>query len=348
MEVVIDVGANKGEFALEILAKNPEILVLAIEPIPELCAEIRSVAAGMKRLSDIEVRCCAVDAQERTAQFHVADHADHGVSSLLSLSKPEIEQDDYWKTRGDLYFDKTIQVEVRRLDKILSQLDVDRIPFVKIDVQGLDIQVLHSMGEYLKCVDAGMLEITSTLDKRLYQGEEYDLHRALNALDEMGFQPYSIKPNDPASNEFNLFFCRRGLDIRALEQRLRLAEVPLYSAKDYWHAPSACYRPLQEMDVSLLQSRIGELDTEIARLNLHNDQSHVHIERQNLVIEMQQRRAEQAESEALIQQQRAEQAEQQLTIIYLSRSWAVTRPLRFFSRMLMKLMKRKTKGEERS
>jgi FkbM family methyltransferase len=330
--VIIDVGANEGAFVLEILDKNPNVFVLAIEPIPELCAQIRAKALEIGRSTDVEVLTCAVDMQERQAEFNVAVHADQGVSSLLNLSDSEIQKDDYWKTRSDLYFDKKIQVQVRRLDNILSELGISHVSFVKIDVQGLDVQVLRSMGEYLSRVDCGMLEITSTLGKRLYEGEEYDLRRALNDLEVMGFEVYSIKPNDPASNEFNIFFCRKGVDYKQLEQTLSLPLVQLYSGKNYWHAPSAQYRPLQEADVAKLQGRISELDVEVSRLERAIHELNELIEQQKCSLNV--------EVHASSYERSAQQAEQKLAAVYASKSWAVTRPMRFAVGMVRKLLGR--------
>lgn len=40
--MIVDVGANFGEFAIEMAKRNPNQLVIAIEPIPDLCMKINT------------------------------------------------------------------------------------------------------------------------------------------------------------------------------------------------------------------------------------------------------------------------------------------------------------------
>lgn len=305
-KLVIDVGANKGDFSLDIIARNPTVRVLAIEPIPKLCSGILERAEKLGVNENIEVLECAVDTEEREAHFNVADHADLGVSSLLSFAESDIRNDVYWNVRDDLYFDKTIPVHVRRLDNILKERSVDNISFIKIDAQGLDVNVLQSLGEYLLKTDAGMLEVPSTLSTRLYIDEQYDLQRALNYLDEMGFKPYAIKPNDHSSNEFNVFFCKKEISPNVVEENLSLHGIPLYDGKHFWHAPSSQYKPVQEMDVESLLEKISQLD----------------------------KKSQYLESESVKHKARAQLAEQKLDIFYNSLSWKLTKPLRMLKRLV--------------
>ena len=237
MDLIIDVGANSGEFGLDVALRNSGVEVLAIEPIPELCEQIET-KAFQSQLRNVKVSRLAIAADEQTSLFHVTDRADQGVSSLLDFDHESINRDDYWKNRQDLHFDRTITVDVKRLDSLPEVAAANRIRFIKIDAQGMDLQVLESLGRYLPRVEAGMLEVPATLEFRLYAQECNDLNSTTNRLLELGFQVYAVKPNDHASNEFNLFFCRVGLDHHVIEQELHLRGVRLYDGKHYWHSPS--------------------------------------------------------------------------------------------------------------
>lgn len=236
-DVVIDVGANQGGFALEVAARNPELQVISFEPIPQLSEQIVALARA-RELFNVVVLPMAIDAAERTAVFHVADHADLGVSSLLELDHVRIARDEYWSTRQDLYFDSTIDVAVTRLDSVPTVIHAGRIRFIKIDAQGVDLAVLESLGAQLGRVDAGMLEVPATRDSRLYANEAHDLQSATLRLIELGFRIYAIKPNDHASNEFNVYFCRPDVDHQEVERALQLRGIQLYDGKHFWHEPS--------------------------------------------------------------------------------------------------------------
>lgn len=269
-DLVIDVGANRGEFAIEVAARNPELQVLAVEPIPELCAAIGE-AARARGAERVTVACCAIDAVERTAEFHVADHADQGVSSLLAFDAEGLRADEYWRQRDDMHFERAIETAVRRLDGLPEVAAAARIRFVKIDAQGVDLAVLESLGAHLARTQAGMLEVPATRRTRLYAGESHDLHSATSRLRELGFTVHAIKPNDPAANEFNVFFCREGLDPAAVESGLRLRGVPLYDGKHFWHLPAPRLYPEAMVAPDAWLGRLAQVEAALqaAHARLH-------------------------------------------------------------------------------
>jgi FkbM family methyltransferase len=264
-DLVLDVGANRGDFGLEVAARNPDILVLAFEPIPQLRADIAAAAAarGLGNLTTIQA---AADAHPRTATFHVADHEDLGVSSLLEFDSLSISNDEYWTTRKDLYFDHAIEVDVVRLDSVPAVQQAERIRFIKIDAQGVDMPALESLGDLLMRVEAGVLEVPSTHESRMYVNEAYDLQSAMNRLQELGFRTYAIKPNDHATKEVNLFFCRHDVDWRRTERELGLRGIPLYDGKHFWHSPSDRLMPdIALADQERVLARLETVEGALAR-----------------------------------------------------------------------------------
>ena len=257
-DLVIDVGANLGGFALEVAERNPAMHVLAFEPIPSLCFQLRARAVE-RSINNLTVLQLAVDANERTAIFHIANHADQGVSSLLDFDAESVATDEYWRTRTDLYFEHEIDVSVTRLDSVLEIHAADRIRFIKIDAQGVDLAVLESLGTLLGQTEAGMLEVPATIKAKLYAQETHDLHTVITRLHDLGFCVYAIKPNDHASNEFNVFFCRRDLNPQDIEAALHLRGIQLYDGKHYWHAPSDRLRP--DGDLAEIQHVLERLRT---------------------------------------------------------------------------------------
>ncbi len=264
-DLVIDVGANQGDFALEVAARNPAVGVLAFEPIPQLCANI-AAAAEKRRLDNLAALPLAVDERARTTRFHVAAHDDFGVSSLLELDHASIGRDEYWKDRKDLYVDHAIEVSVVRLDSIPAIQQAERIRFIKIDAQGVDLPALESLGEYLPRAEAGVLEVPAIRESRLYADELHDLHSVTSRLLALGFRIYAIKPNDHASREFNLFFCRHNLDWREMESALHLRGIHLYDGKHFWRSPASQLTPDAALsDMRRVVERLAVVDSALAR-----------------------------------------------------------------------------------
>ncbi|OBT15793.1 hypothetical protein A9266_20995 [Vibrio tasmaniensis] len=262
---IIDIGANHGEFALEIAKRNRSHHIVAIEPVGVLGLRIKE-KARCNTIDNIEVIECAIDEIERVATLNMSTHSDWGVSSLLNFDEEKLK-DEYWKTRDDMYFDEQIEVPVRRLSTLCEELEVSqerRIDFIKIDAQGLDLQVLMSAGEYIQFIDAGMLEVSANTSLGLYKDEAYNMQSVLNWLDCNGFSVYYIKPNDPASNEFNIYFIRKGNDYLKLEEQLSLRGVNIYDGKFYWHFSSPSLLSI-EHDYHILNNELISVKAELSK-----------------------------------------------------------------------------------
>eukprot|EP01029_Cantina_marsupialis_P000722 TRINITY_DN10505_c0_g3_i1.p1 TRINITY_DN10505_c0_g3~~TRINITY_DN10505_c0_g3_i1.p1 ORF type:complete len:232 (-),score=11.82 TRINITY_DN10505_c0_g3_i1:319-945(-) len=168
-----------------------------------------------------------------------------------------------------MYFDATQDVEVKPLSMILSEYNVgpeNRVAFIKIDTQGLDLEVLLSAGHYIQYIDAGMLEVSINTDLGLYFEEENDLTNVLAWLKENDFKPYKLKPNDHASNEFNLYFCKNSLNSDEIEKTLSLRGIDLYDGKFYWHFPSPKLLSIEEEYQNLIQENNNNR-SKLANLN---------------------------------------------------------------------------------
>ncbi|MEN4804604.1 FkbM family methyltransferase [Pantoea agglomerans] len=268
-DIIIDVGANFGGFSLEIAERNPTYNVYAIEAEPNLAAQLNENATN-NGLENHKVINCAVNEEEGDFQFYVSELGDHGTSSLLPFSQDNITHDEYWKDRNDLHHSKSVVVHAMPLEKILDEISFNNVAFIKIDVQGLDLAVLKSSGSYLNRIQAGMLEVPSVLSKSLYDNTSEDLMSALEFLKESGFSVYAVKPNDPAANEFNVFFVKNGLDYKEIEEKLNLLNFHFYDGKHFWHAPSHKLEN-PEQHILNLNEVVSSLSQEVESLKLKVD-----------------------------------------------------------------------------
>lgn len=99
---------------------------LLIEPSPALCDQLRRHRPQSKVL---EVACGPPGAPSR-ARFHLAQNPLH--SSL-----------DVGRTDFAPKIDRSIEVDVKTLDRIIDETDTGPIDFVSIDVEGLQYEVLQ-------------------------------------------------------------------------------------------------------------------------------------------------------------------------------------------------------------
>jgi FkbM family methyltransferase len=127
--VAIDVGAHSGDVLRGILRIAPDGHHVAFEPLPNMAAALRS------SFPDVDVRELALSDSTGTASFvHVVN--DPAYSGLKERTYPA--------GSGDAL--QQVTVKLARLDDEIGDLEPD---FIKIDVEGAELQVLRGAVETL-------------------------------------------------------------------------------------------------------------------------------------------------------------------------------------------------------
>jgi hypothetical protein len=116
----------------------------------------------------------------------------------------------HWTSqRKDIqYSGISYEVETTRLDTFIEEYGLqDRtIDYLYIDAQGVDLQVLQSLGKYIKNVKEGVLETVKDPQKSIYTNQLSTLATVENFLNENGFKITKVENNDPTNFEFNVYF----------------------------------------------------------------------------------------------------------------------------------------------
>ncbi|MEO0412395.1 MAG: FkbM family methyltransferase [Pseudomonadota bacterium] len=163
---VIDVGANKGQFSLAVKALFPSCVIHAFEPL-DGAAELYKALFGPD--PSVTLHRLALGANAGNATLHVASREDS--SSLLAITGNQ--------TRAYGIKAKTeAQVQIKRLDAALNIAALPRPRFLKIDVQGTELEVLKGVGA-LNEIDFIYVELSFVAlyrDQALFE----DVHAFLN------------------------------------------------------------------------------------------------------------------------------------------------------------------------
>lgn len=141
--VVVDVGANKGQFALAVRSFQPQARVLSFEPLSGPLGKLRAVFANDDH---VETYQCCLGSSSGEFEFNVSKRDDS--SSLLKMSERQVA--NYPGTE----LDRTQKVQVRRLDEVLSAPMLQGAALLKIDVQGFELEVLKGCGDLLNLFSA--------------------------------------------------------------------------------------------------------------------------------------------------------------------------------------------------
>jgi FkbM family methyltransferase len=139
---IFEIGANYAQDA-EFLRKSFELSekdIYVFEPHPQIFAEIRK----MYNFNAFEI---AVSNQNGRAQFNAIDvenneYQNSGISSLrdgLTTNEKNFIQ---------------VDVEMTRMDSFMQKHNLHAIDFLKLDVEGMNYEVLEGFGSYLKNIKA--------------------------------------------------------------------------------------------------------------------------------------------------------------------------------------------------
>lgn len=128
---VVDIGANRGQFALVAARCFPEAKIVSFEPLPGPARVFRSVFAGNIRVTLFEA---AVGPQAERCEMHISARDDS--SSLLPISAL---QSEIFPGTAEV---STFEVSVAPLDAFIRPEQLADPAMLKLDVQGFEYQVL--------------------------------------------------------------------------------------------------------------------------------------------------------------------------------------------------------------
>jgi FkbM family methyltransferase len=161
--LIIDCGSNIGLSIIYFKTLFPQSKVIGFEPDPEIHGLLRSNLDAFK-LKDIDARNEAVWIKDETLVFKKGYLEGHIVDA-------------------DSNEKNTIQVKATRLRDLLSQFE--EIDFLKIDIEGAELEVLEDCAEYLPRVKNLFIEFHNNGGRYLPE-----LTRILSVLENKGFAYY--------------------------------------------------------------------------------------------------------------------------------------------------------------
>lgn len=169
LRTVLDVGANRGQFALIASRRWPEASLVCFEPLPEPRRALKRVLRNHQRLRVVDG---ALSDHRGSGQMHVSRAEDS--SSLLPITERQVAAFPGTEEVG------TLEVRIGRLDEEIQPGTFERPAVLKIDVQGSELAVLKGATGLLADLDAVLIECSFA---ELYAGQALadDVIRFLHA-----------------------------------------------------------------------------------------------------------------------------------------------------------------------
>jgi len=136
-DIVLDIGANTGEFIINAKKTFPSARIIAFEPVESCFIKLKD-RFGDK--SNITLYNVALGSENKKGAIFVSDF-----SPSSSIVRPE----------GNY---KTEEISIKRLDEYLDILKGENKVFIKIDVEGFELEVLKGAESFLQRADWIYLE----------------------------------------------------------------------------------------------------------------------------------------------------------------------------------------------
>jgi len=177
--VVLDVGAHAGQFTKLLARLAPEGRVYAIEP-GSYARSILRTAIWARRLSNVAIVPVALGAEKRLERLNIPVKASGAVG--FGLSHFGAAEQRWPRVATELVAQTTI-------DDLVAALTLDRLDFIKADIEGGELRMLegarNSLDRFHPCL---LLELT---DAHLARADD-TLAEAFAFLGARGYRPFVL------------------------------------------------------------------------------------------------------------------------------------------------------------
>lgn len=146
--VVVDIGANEGFYALRMKEIHPDCRIVCVEPNPHLF-EILETNIGWNAPGKVSLVNKAVSDRVGSMEFEfVKGIGAIGSRNLGMVARPWLKKE----------FISRIRVDTTTLNQLARDLNVSDIDILKIDVEGMEREVLEGGRDVLKSVGKLVIE----------------------------------------------------------------------------------------------------------------------------------------------------------------------------------------------
>jgi FkbM family methyltransferase len=182
VDMLLDVGANTGQYAQSLFDNGYKGRVVSFEPLSSAHTLLTKRASGNKQWK--VAQRCAVGAENTTTTIHISENSVS--SSLLTMLDSHIEGARESKIIG------SEEVPVRTLDSMteLYRPGSNNI-FLKIDVQGYEQPVLKGAQKLFPTLRGIEIEMSIV---PLYENQQWLFEQIIRDMNAAGFQLMSLSP----------------------------------------------------------------------------------------------------------------------------------------------------------
>jgi FkbM family methyltransferase len=186
VDCVFDVGANYGQYA-EVLRRKAKFegLIISFEPMPAAASALREKAKGQRNWIIEEMAIADTD-DYRSLNIMKS-------SQLSSLSEPRHDEVEIFHDSNRVKEVVSVRTEnLATAYRRLKQAYQFQRPFLKLDTQGFDVEIVSSAKNVLR----EFIGLQSELAVKKLYANSVDFRSAITLYQECGFQLSAFVPNN--------------------------------------------------------------------------------------------------------------------------------------------------------
>ena len=179
INIVLDIGANEGQFASALFLAGYKGKIISFDPLSDVHKKLKNNAASNPNW--VVAEATAIGSEDGFTEINVSKNLVS--SSILDIRKEHTEaapQSRYYKKE---------RVPLMTLDTYAKRAELKNI-FLKIDTQGFEMQVLKGAESLLQSTNGLLLEMSIA---PLYEGQA-DFMDIIQFAKVRGFELWSIEP----------------------------------------------------------------------------------------------------------------------------------------------------------
>ncbi len=180
IDYVIDIGANVGQFSLELLENGYKGDIISFEPLTSAYTDLLKNSKKYENWTVYDKS--AIGNLDGEIDINISNNSVS--SSVLNISEKHIDASNESKYIG------VEKVSINRLDSVIkTDVLFEKNIFIKIDTQGFEWQVLEGANEILKKSKGVLCELSFD---ELYEGQ-HQWKDIIAKLEQYGFKLWSLQ-----------------------------------------------------------------------------------------------------------------------------------------------------------
>jgi FkbM family methyltransferase len=186
--VVVDMGANQGEFTVILAAAVPQGTVIAFEPLADIRADLEYNIA-LNQFSNVLVFPCGVS--DKAGELPIFTSEDTTRQQSLHEGLGTLYQTDYRSKQIGI-------IPLRRFDDVIKEINVSRIDIIKIDIEGAELYALKGALDSIKTYQPKYILVE--LSKENSGAAGYEVREILDLLANVGYRWHKLSKHGKLEN----------------------------------------------------------------------------------------------------------------------------------------------------